>query len=141
MHCRTRHSRSASLVRARADTTYQVGDQVNLQTEELLDTDEESTLDGAFRAAAVAGPNTYTPTLQARSKCNPTATDDRLKLCFLRVGSTTWVRLGIRGGATPQPQDGVAGGPITWCGGRATPRRTTRGVFRRTHHDLPGACR
>ena len=86
--------RKSALVRARVDTTYQVGAQVNLQIKELLDTHEESTLEGAFRVAAVAGPNTYTPTLQARFKCNPAATDDLLKLCFLRVGSTTWVRRG-----------------------------------------------
>ena len=79
--------------------------------------------------AAVAGLNTYTLNLPARF--SPTVKVDRLKPYLLRTG-----RPPSPGPITDPEQAGEyvveqllnrAPLPTTWCGGRASPQRTTRG--------------
>ena len=116
--------RKAALDWGRVDTTFQVGDQVMLRTkpEELLHAAEVGTLrprwehwDCPFPVAAVAGPNTYTPTLPAQFNCSPTVNVDLLKPSELRSdgpapspwpGHRPGAGWKVRGGAASQPQHG-----------------------------------
>jgi hypothetical protein len=68
--------RTAKLDAGRVDTVFQVGDQVLLQTKELLDTEDISKLqplwDGQFTVMACPSPNAYTLALPLLMLCSPT---------------------------------------------------------------------
>jgi hypothetical protein len=71
---------------------FQVGDQVMLQTKELLDVADIgkplSQWDGPFEVTAKPSPNAYTLALPAQMLCSQTINVDRLEAYHARVGTS-----------------------------------------------------
>ncbi len=118
-------SKSARRLCCRVDTTFQVGDQVILQTKELLDAADVGKLrprwEGPLSVAALAGPNTYTLALSRRFKCSPTVNVERLKPFHHMRANPTRPALFLTRGSTRRrlhgalrhfgPGNGPAGSP------------------------------